>query len=389
MKRKIWEEWIADYCAGRLSQKDMKALRQWLERHPEGKELLADARGVEKLCRSLRVGEGVDVAKALERFKAMTGRRAKGRRLTWWLAGAAAAMIGVIFMSLPLSEPNDEMEVVCADPGIVPGRLKAMLEAEDGGVVGITTASGVQVMMPDGTVVENDSIEGLRYDKREEESVTFQTLTVPVRGEFRLTLADGTRVWVNSASEVRFPTRFVGDRREIYVKGEIYMDVAHDERHPFIVHVGEHEVRVLGTKFNLKAYDEAKELQVPLVQGKVEVGNKQMASKIILSPGEQATFNQKRHTLEVQKVDTSYYTAWLDDLFAFWETPFSEVMRTLAQWYDFEYFFQNQEVQDFIYTGKIKRYDTLNEVLENFRRTGDLDFTINGNIVIVRKAIKQ
>ena len=133
------------------------------------------------------------------------------------------------------------------------------------------------------------------------------------------------------------------------------------------------------------AYHQNPEEHVTLVRGKVKVRDCERRGEVVLTPGVQAVFDKDREIMTSQKVDVGYYTAWMEDLFAFRETPFDEVMRILARWYDFEFFFQNPDVQDFIYSGKVARYATLNEVLDVFRQTGDLDFDVKDKVVIVRR----
>ena len=216
-----------------------------------------------------------------------------------------------------------------------------------------------------------------------------QIVTVQANAGMRthFNLPDGTVAYLNSGSVLSYPLHYDKKERRVTLTGEAYFKVTHNPEQPFIVSVANDRMRVkvLGTEFNLMAYHQNPEEHVTLVRGKVKVRDCERRGEVVLTPGVQAVFDKDREIMTSQKVDVGYYTAWMEDLFAFRETPFDEVMRILARWYDFEFFFQNPDVQDFIYSGKVERYATLNEVLDVFRQTGDLDFDVKDKVVIVRR----
>ena len=212
----------------------------------------------------------------------------------------------------------------------------------------------------------------------------YHTLAVPVGGEYHFTLADGTRVWVNSASEVRFPNCFSGKKREIYVKGEVYLEVARDEKHPFVVHAGENEVRVLGTRFNLTAYPDEQEVITTLVEGSVEFWNDQ--SSIRLKPGEQSVLDRETNNLEKQKVDVSIYTSWVSGTYEYERMPLSDITRQLSRWYDVQFVYETTEFSNHPFTGVVKRDQSLEEVLSIIEKTTNIKFKISGRTIIIKRA---
>ena len=212
----------------------------------------------------------------------------------------------------------------------------------------------------------------------------YHTLAVPVGGEYHFTLVDGTRVWVNSASEVRFPNCFSGERREIYVKGEVYLEVARDEEHPFVVHAGENEVRVLGTRFNLTAYPDEQKVVTTLVEGSVEFRNDQ--SSIRLKPGEQSVLDRATNKLEKQKVDVSIYTSWVSGTFEYERMSLFDITRQLSRWYDVEFVYEAEEFRNHPFTGIVKRDQSLEDVLSLIEKTTNIKFKILGRTIIIKRA---
>lgn len=216
---------------------------------------------------------------------------------------------------------------------IQPGDLKATLILASGEEIALNRGRFLNVVEKDGTEIYQDSSTALVYegiaDDRHgmsgaEEAAPFNTIRVPLGGEFHLTLADGTRVWLNSQSELRFPTRFNGEKREVYMEGEVYLEVKRDEERPFIVYAGETEIRVLGTSFNVKAYAEEGEVVTTLLSGKVSVGVGERSTK--LDPGKQAIWNRKEDRISVREVDASRYISWTKGVFEFEDLSLAEII---------------------------------------------------------------
>ena len=267
-------ELIAEYSAGTISPVDAELLRERLESDADAMRLFREIRESEKMLKSVQAHEKIDLQvswKHLEDSLAIQPR--KGRWLLWTIGSVVAASVALLLMFVfQFTRQAEQPETLVSQMGITPGGVKAILQYEDGKTIDLTSSTSSRIVTSDGLVLVNDSLKGLRFDQGELENrpMKYHTLAVPVGGEYHFTLADGTRVWVNSASEVRFPNCFSGERREIYVKGEVYLEVVRDEEHPFVVHAGENEVRVLGTRFNLTAYPDEQKVVTTLVEGSVE-----------------------------------------------------------------------------------------------------------------------
>ena len=346
MEDKSIFELIAEYSAGTISPVDAELLRERLESDVDAMRLFREIRESEKMLKSVQAHEKIDLQvswKHLEDSLAIQPR--KGRWLLWTIGSVVAASVALLLMFVfQFTRQAEQPETLVSQMGITPGGVKAILQYEDGKTIDLTSSTSSRIVTSDGLVLVNDSLKGLRFDQGELENrpMKYHTLAVPVGGEYHFTLADGTRVWVNSASEVRFPNCFSGERREIYVKGEVYLEVVRDEEHPFVVHAGENEVRVLGTRFNLTAYPDEQKVVTTLVEGSVEFRNDQ--SSIRLKPGEQSVLDRATNKLEKQKVDVSIYTSWVSGTFEYERMSLFDITRQLSRWYDVEFVYEAEEI---------------------------------------------
>ena len=207
-------------------------------------------------------------------------------------------------------------------------------------------------------------------------------MRVPRGGEYTLVLADGTTVYLNAESELRFPKQFKGKSRKVYLEGEGYFDVQRDEKQPFVVEVKQVEVRVLGTSFGIRAYTGEANVLTTLVRGRVnvEAGGKQVE----LSPGQQADFNRGNDRLTVTEVDVEQYVSWKDGRLVFDNKPLEFILEELGRWYSFDVFYTNKELKGIPYSLNIKKHEDIAHVLKFIERTGKVKFEINKNTIIVK-----
>ena len=388
MEDKSIFELIAEYSAGTISPADAELLRERLESDAEAMRLFREIRETEKILKSVQVQEKIDLQKSWQRLdSSLVGRPRKGRWLFWRGGPVVAASVALLLMFVfPFTRQVEQPGTLVSQVGITPGGVKAILQSEDGKMIDLTSSTSSRIVTSDGLVLVNDSLKGLRFEqsKSENQPMKCHRLAVPVGGEYHFTLADGTRVWVNSASEVRFPNCFSGGKREIYVKGEVYLEVARDEKHPFVVHAGENEVRVLGTRFNLTAYPDEQKVITTLVEGSVEFRNNQ--SSIRLKPGEQSVLDRETNNLEKQKVDVSIYTSWISGTYEYELMPLSDITRQLSRWYDVQFVYESTEFSNHPFTGVVKRDQSLEEVLSIIEKTTNIKFKISGRTIIIKRA---
>ena len=352
-------------------------------------EWLADSRRMELLENCALLREHYSFAdfsrlKQGEKIRLMRKIRASRRRKLYWLSAAASIMV-VFSLSLFLwinGEDSGQKNTGVPAPQRK-GQVELILSSGERMVLG-TDSLRLGNRVEAGML--KDSLRKLSYlqapagqDGQEE---IFNTLVIPVGGLYELELSDGTRVWLNSVSQLRYPVQFTGKERKVYLSGEAYFDVKTDSLRPFVVESGGMNVRVYGTEFNVTAYRDEK-LRTTLVQGKVGIkvdGEKEL----LLRPGQMAEYDAQTKHLEVQEVNTYLYTAWIEGTFAFKDETIEEIMGRLSRWYDLNVFYANEEVKKQLYDGIIPQVKDFEDVLRMIEGTATIHFEIKGNTVIVR-----
>lgn len=215
------------------------------------------------------------------------------------------------------------------------------------------------------------------------EVIKYNTVEVPKGGEYHVSLADGTKVWFNEETRLRFPVAFAGMTREIYLEsGEIYLDVERDEEHPFIVHTVNGDVRVLGTEFNVKSNSDHS-VVTTLVEGKVQVNRGK--AEAILRPAQQAIVGKTTAPILVADVDVEEFVSWKDNIFFFKDEALETILDKLSDWYGFSVFYENPEAKAEKYFVRIDKYAEVNKILEVISDVSNVKFKINGKTVSVYK----
>ena len=210
----------------------------------------------------------------------------------------------------------------------------------------------------------------------------YNTIRVPRGAEFNVTLDDGTKVWLNSESSIRFPVAFLGEERRIWVSGEVFAEVAEDAGRPFIMNTGKIDIKVLGTKFNVRAYSDEECIMTTLVEGAVQVDDSS-GEVAVLSPSEQLVYDKASGRNDVRKVDVELFVSWKDGVYLFESQRLEDIMTLISKWYDVEVFYQNAGVKDIIFSGRLKRYENAETLLNVFESLGGVRFTVQGKTVVV------
>ena len=290
-------------------------------------------------------------------------------------------------MILPLSlgvflliRENKQEKVVYAEVPVQPGKKQAVL----------TLSSGQQVMLADtivhvnekGMVISNFPDKELVYkimnDTMKTETI-YNTVTVPRGGEYKLVLADGTIVWLNSDSHIRYPVTFSGNTRQVELEGEAYFEVAKDVEKPFIVRMNEYNVRVTGTQFNVRNYSN-ESLATTLVEGGVQIERKGKVDR--LRPGQQAVL--ENNEIRIRVVNVEEQVAWRHGAFGFTQCRLENIMEELARWYDVDVFYMNQQVKDYHFSAWFKRSSSINEVINILEKTKKISLDLKGRILTVK-----
>ena len=228
----------------------------------------------------------------------------------------------------------------------------------------------------------------LSYVPQEKEEQNIKTdrknrLVIPKGKTYELKLSDGTHVWLNSESELIYPTNFTGNTREVILRGEAFFDVAKDASKPFIVENNQMKIKVLGTSFNVSGYVSERLQNVTLVNGSVQV-QIDNDSAFRISPSEQFSYDKEKQTTSIQVVNTDLYTAWTEGKYIFKDTRLEDILSKLQRWYDFEIIYLQEELKNRRFSIVINREDNLKDVLEVISFTSNVKLVQENNIIKVK-----
>ena len=261
---------------------------------------------------------------------------------------------------------------------------KVYLVQEGGTKVNLSTPHVDTIRQDDGQLLAVDTLGKLVYNtvQEEVEELSYHKIVVPRGGEYTVELNDGTRVRLNADSELRFPVKFVGNERKVFLKGEAYFEVERDTSRPFRVDVhGDAIIEVLGTEFNVNAYPENAEIFATLVLGKVRVADLQTDSTVVLLPNQQAALSGAG--INVKEVNPEDFISWINGRFYLVMMPLEEILIQLGRWYDLQVFWANEELKSYEFTGAIWRDNTIRQTLDMIEKTTDVCFTVSGRTVTV------
>jgi transmembrane sensor len=302
-----------------------------------------------------------------------------------WIA--AAAIFLIVATSIVLSITNDNKAVYTNNKNIqsqqdrMPGGDRAILTLSDGSTILLDSAgNGVLAQQGNTSVIKKNDGQ-LEYNSLDGKTgeVAYNILKTPMGGQYKITLPDGSKVWLNAASSLKYPVVFVGAERRVEITGEAYFEIAKDLNKPFKVQLNNMEVEVLGTHFNVNGYSDEEAIKTTLLEGKVKV----LAAKEFkfLVPGQQAQLKSSGNISVTNDVSLEETVAWKDGNFQFENSDIKTVMRQLARWYEVDISYKGNINKHFI--GSISRDVKLSQVLTMLQQTGEVKFKIEGKNLIV------
>lgn len=291
----------------------------------------------------------------------------------------------VAYVLLSTSKPTEPITVVrnqIEEKLSAPVRKQPVLVLNDGSVLQLAREEGKREVTSNATSDGNELVYSKNDSPGNRVTVEYHTVMVPKGGEYHVVLADGTKVWFNEETELKYPVVFVGEKREVYLKsGEVYLEVARDEKCPFIVHTGNGDIRVLGTQFNVKYLTDQK-VATTLVKGGVQV--KKGNVEVILQPNQQAVVGEVVSKIPVMDVeDVEEIICWKDNMFLFRDVELEQIMDKLAEWYGFTVFYETPETKSEKFFVRIDKYAEVNGILEVMSEVSNVKFKISGKTVSV------
>ncbi|WP_018338980.1 FecR family protein [Butyricimonas synergistica] len=375
---------------GELTERERQELEAWLKDSREHGVLF------NKVKRDMRVSVESPVFCSLNdefawlKFKTITRKR-KRQVVIWQMLKYVAVIAVPLIISVfwYLGQRDNVVKLASrSSETIVPGESKAVLVAADGKIHELNGKQEQQVIeVGEGVLVKHGG-SNLVYDSvvaaEHENILEMNTLRIPRGGEFQLTLSDGTVIYLNSATKLKYPVAFNGKERKVYLSGEAYFEVAKDVERPFYVVTDELEIRVYGTEFNVDTRGKGG-VRTVLVNGKIGARDRRGKYEVLMKQGELATLDRKTGEIVLREVDVRRYIAWKDGFFAFEEESLEEIMNTLSLWYNVDVFFQSESVKGLVFTGYMRRYSDVMDILDAITDVVDVHFDVNGRTIIVSK----
>lgn len=376
------------YLEGRLSDMDEAEFWGYVEDpsfEPIIKQLLSEKFGTETVRTGL---DDQAQARILDRIYKSDTLRIRPKRFGWLPYAAAAVLIvgmGVgFFLYERLSQPDSEV-VQLPSEDVQPGGNRAVLTLADGRRILLNEdQSGIVLSNDEITYKDGNSLANLDARSHLEGPMQWLELTTPRGGAYQVTLPDGTDVWLNAGSVLRYPIRFDREQRTVELSGEAYFEVAQlrikNRKVPFLVKTTEQTVEVLGTKFNLSAYADDANVKTTLVEGSVRVASAtDQYTPIVLKPGQQSI--QEIGSVAVAAVDVRPFIAWKEGYFHFKSTPFPDVIKQMTRWYDIDVVFKGDAPTQ-TFSGKMSRNVSLQSVLKFFEGSGVSFVVANGKLMV-------
>jgi transmembrane sensor len=373
MKNERAEALYKRYLKGNCTPEEQGLVEQWYLQEIDKRQ------GIQKEVDEERVKAEIWAA-----LPAKTESPAPGYRR--WYAYAAAVLIllsaGLFFY---LKQPQPGNAVYAA--AIAPGGNKAFLTLADGSKISLTDAKNGQLAKQPGIIVTKTKDGQLIYtaakDAGSGSTSSSNTITTPKGGQYRINLPDGTKVWLNAATSLKYPVQFASAERRVELNGEAYFEVAKNKYKPFKVATAKQVVEVLGTHFNISGYADERSITTTLLEGSVHVFSPETAGKdarqpdgLILKPGQQSVMVSDR--LFVRQADTEEAIAWKNGLFMFSGQDLLTIMKQVERWYDVKVEFEDNALKNEVFKGTISRFKDISQLLEVLESTGSVHFKIEG-----------
>ena len=367
-----------------LSGEELSVLNEWILEDNANKRLYKSLTDERNIPGKLNLLSAYNKEFAYDRFVEQTKvsrTRSFSRRILRYAAVIIPLIAALYFTYQQVIKVESETQLTEID--LQAGSGKAVLILTDGKIINLEKEEdlsieleGIEISNNKGQIVYRSSEKGTGARK-----FGYNTLIIPRGGEYQLSLADGTKIWLSSESGIKYPVRFSEKKREVYLEGEAYFEVAENRDLPFIVNTSKIAVNVGGTSFNVRAYGDENQITTTLVTGKVMIRVHESQKEFVLLPNEQAVTTGQETV--VRTVEVNQYIAWKEGWILFEDNSVEEIFSDLSRWYNIEIEYSNQELRELRYSIDIRRYENLNEVLEILELTTKLKFEIDENKLLI------
>lgn len=368
---------ILSYLAGKLSPGDEASLLKWREASEANEKLFQTLVSENYLENGYAAWRSIDTLRPLKQMqqRIRRSRRAALGRAAGYICGACGILVIGLFLGMNIRRPQVPAEIQQEQKGdlismIEPGTTKGILTTGEGEVYNLDESRPVADIVK----------------KHAEDRARLNNLEIPRGGEFHITMEDGTEVWLNAQTSLKYPEAFSDTLRCVEIIGEGYFKVAKDSLRPFIVRTAGQTIRVWGTEFNVNSYEDDEEVLTTLVEGSISlVSDGHPTNELMLVPGHQAVFSKSADETTVKTVDTEVVTSWRNDMFVFDDLTLDKIMRQLSRWYDFNYEFRDEASSQIVFKGRIPRYGKFGDALMILELSGGLKFEVEGETIYISK----
>ncbi|WP_338840207.1 FecR family protein [Flavobacterium ginsenosidimutans] len=371
---------LQKYQEGTLSNEDKDKLEAWY---------------LHKASNSNRQLSEYELEDSYEHLKSKLPLAQKAKVVSLWPRVAVAASVtlllgsGIFYFTKSEVKEEEKIQVVEKPKDIAPGGNKGILTLSNGKQIVLSDVSAKDIIAKEGeedeVTIKMDANGVITYvinpnaDSSKENANSFNTLSTPTGGQYNIVLADGTKVFLNAVSSIKYPTQFNGDERTVELEGEAYFEVAKDKSKPFIVKSDNQKIQVLGTHFNVHAYNNEAIIKTTLLEGSVAVAFRNQTA--ILKPGQQSNITENSTKITVKEVDTEAAIAWTNGRFKFDNADLKSVMKQLERWYGIKVEYRG-DVSDVRFNGGTFRNKNLSEVLKVLELS-NIKFRVEGKTIIV------
>ena len=375
------------YLLGDITEEERQELEDWCEEAPRNRKLFEQICQEDLFSKERYVYEKIHDTKAFSVFEKRV-RKVSSRSIgNWWKYAAVLLFPILVVGSWKLMHETEQVSIVASSVApIQPGCSQAVLVLDDGRKVFLKEEEE-GVISEDKEITVTGEKDRLVYTSSEGkivDEIRFNELEVPRGGEYKVRLADGTLVYLNSATRMKYPVKFDEKERKVYLSGEAYFEVAKDPERPFFVEMEGVEVRVYGTSFNVNTHQEGN-IQTVLVKGSIGVKVLSSGMESVIRPGQMAEFKQGNTKVDVKDVNVAVYTDWKDGIFRFENQRLEDILAVLSNWYDMNVFYQTVSVKELHFSGYMERYKDVSVILEAITLSTGVTFSIQGKTIIVSK----
>ncbi|MDO5665146.1 MAG: FecR family protein [Bacteroidia bacterium] len=372
---------------GRLNEKETEELNNWLT-ESDTHQALYEHLLLKEYAEDIQRYNTIDTNAVWEKYTNKYLQTHKYRKVIVWWSVVAACFVGLIMFFVISPEKRKNGDSVSFVSTIEPGKSKALLILDNGKSIDLG-ATGNNFIHVSKTANAANTGNQISYTGNQntsslnEKKDVFNEIIIPRGGEYKIILADGTQVWLNSQTKLKYPISFTEDVRNVYLEGEAYFDVAPNVDKPFFVYLNNKmKVQALGTSFNIRAYPDENRIEAVLEEGRISIENNDRKNQ--LQPNHLFAYDKVNNTETITWVDTELYTAWRKGRYIFYNESIEQILIGLSRWYNIEVEYESQDIKHLRFSGDIRKYESINPLLEAFETSGGVKFEIHGNYIVVK-----